>query len=97
MKIWECECWIHVFLKQDADKLNLQSVEDIFINYTKNSSQYLIWISERKKVIKITNSIFIEDKDQQMSEQSRILESAELERIQSSEWNCHDQIVLILL
>ena len=82
IKIWECECWIHVFLKWDVDKLNSQSVEDIFINYIENLNQYLIWMSERKKVIKTTNLIFIKNENQQMSEQSRISELTELEKAQ---------------
>ena len=80
MKIWECKCWIHVSLKQNADKLNFQSVKNIFINYTENLNQYLIWMSERKKVIKTTNSIFIEN--QQRISESRISESVELEKAQ---------------
>ena len=92
MKIWECECWIHISLKQDADKLNLWSVEDVFIDYTENLSQYLIWMPERKKVIKTMNSIFIED--QQKMPVPRILKSAELERAQ---WERAQQIEILSL
>ena len=76
MKIWECECWIHVSLKWDADKLNSWLIEDVFIGYTENLSQYLVWVPERKEVIKAMNPTFIED--QQGMPEPRISEPAEL-------------------
>ena len=80
MKIWECECWIHVSLKQDTNKLNPWAIEDVFIDYTEDPSQYLIWVPERKKVIKTTNPTFIED--QQGMSEPEISKPAELERAQ---------------
>jgi hypothetical protein len=55
--------------------LDSHAIEDVFIDYTEHSSQYLVWMPERKKVIKATNLIFIEDgEDQQMPEQPKISE-----------------------
>ena len=62
--------------------MNPQSVEGVFIGYTENPSQYLVWVPERKKVIKATNPIFIKDEDQWRMPVPRISESAELERAQ---------------
>src|SRR5437773_6011452 len=78
MKVWGCECWIHVPLERDADKLNPRSVEGVFIGYTEDPSQYLVWVPERKEVIKATNPIFIEDGDQRRMPVLRISEPAEL-------------------
>ena len=76
MKVWGCECWIHVPLERDADKLNPRSVEGVFIGYTENPNQYLVWVPERKEVIKARNPTFIED--QQGMPEPRISEPAEL-------------------
>src|SRR6266487_4207091 len=76
MKVWGCECWIHVPLERDADKLNPRSVEGVFIGYTEDPSQYLVWVPERKEVIKATNPTFIED--QQGMPEPGISEPAEL-------------------
>ena len=42
LKVWGCECWIHVSKNQDTDKLNLHEEKGIFIDYTEHLSQYLI-------------------------------------------------------
>ena len=80
MKVWRCECWVHVLKEQDVNKLNPRAVENIFIDYIEDPSQYLVWLPKRKKVIKATNLIFIKDEigQQRMPEQPRILEPAEL-------------------
>ena len=59
--------------------MNPQAEEGIFIDYTNHLSQYLVWVPERKEVIKATNSIFVEDDDdQQLPEQPKILNLSEL-------------------
>ena len=39
-------------------------IEGIFINYTNYSSQYLVWVSEKKNIVKATDLIFIKDNQQ---------------------------------
>jgi hypothetical protein len=57
------ECWVHVPREVDTDKLNPQAEKGVFIGYTKNPSQYLVWVPGRRQVIKATKPKFIEDQD----------------------------------
>ena len=79
MRVWGCKCWIHVPMEQDANKLNPHAIEGMFIGYTEHPSQYLVWVPERKEVIKATDPIFIEDDQQMLSpEWPKISDLAEL-------------------
>jgi transposase InsO family protein len=76
MRVWGCKCWIH---EQNADKLDPRAIEGVFIGYTDHPSQYLVWVPERKDVIKATNPIFMEDDQQILTpEEPKISDLAEL-------------------
>ena len=61
--------------------MNPHAIEGVFIGYTEHPSQYLIWVSKRREIMKATNLIFVED-DQQLPEQPTSLDLAELGKAQ---------------
>ena len=60
--------------------MNFCEVQNVFVGYTNDSNQYLIWVPERKNIVKTTNPTFIKNQPE-MSEPS-ILNLTELEEAQ---------------
>src|SRR5215471_5360780 len=72
MRVWECKIMIYISKIKNHDKLKSQVKEEIFIDYTENYNQYLIFLSVKNKIIKITSLRFLENKKEAVRSISKI-------------------------
>src|SRR5438034_2974110 len=94
MRIWGCKCWIH--LLNEKDKLNPRAEEGIFISYTNIFDQYLVFLSDKHKIMKATNPRFIEEsescKSMEIPQLGGVEQDPGVEGVEADESSSEDEI-----
>jgi transposase InsO family protein len=85
MRIWGRKCWI--YLPNEKDKLNPRAEEGIFIGYTDAFDQYLVFLPEKRQIVRATNPRFVEDEKDKDSNSCRMQEPLQLEGVEQADFD----------